>query len=157
MNFSFDIFGLPQLILFFKLMSQKVDFGEAWVGSAVAYGPMQEFGTQFITERPHWRVALPEVIGQIGGDAKLHDEILDAFVEFDPSGGAGVGEIEAGTTAPAKVALLVERRVKQIMTAKRIIDTGNYRASVATGRTEEDAFGKSKERMFVLDFLDEGI
>lgn len=139
-KFTFGWAGLSELALFFRLM-QKVDFGEAWVGSAVVYGPMQEFGTKFLTERPHWRVAIPEIVAAAGNDVKLQNKILDAMAAKE-----GIGTVSSGNSAPMEIALLIERRVKQVITAKGIIDTSNYRGSVATGSTEDDAFGKSVSR-----------
>ncbi len=119
------------MILLRKL--QGADFGEAWVGSAVVYGPFQEFGTRVLRERPHWRVAIPEIIAEVGGDDRLQGAILD-------------GLIGDGEPAPIQIALMIERRVKQIIRAKGIIDTGNYRGSIATGRTEEEVFAKSSSK-----------
>lgn len=131
--------------LLFRLLKKAGDkYGEAWVGSAVIYGPMQEFGTQFLTERPHWRVAIPEIIAEVGGSQKKQNEVLDAMVasEFEGKMLADT-TLDAGTTAPIKVALMIERRVKQIMTAKGVIDTGNYRGSITTGRTERGTYEAS--------------
>ena len=113
-----------------RLQSAGNDFGEAWVGSAVVYGPFQEFGTKVLQERPHWRVAIPEIIAETGGDENLQSAIIDGLV--------GDGE-----PAPIRIALMIERRVKLIIQTKGIIDTGNYRGSIATGRSEKEAFDKS--------------
>tara|TARA_R110000851_G_scaffold62941_10_gene144164 strand:+ start:1835 stop:2293 length:459 start_codon:yes stop_codon:yes gene_type:complete len=142
-----QMLGLARLNLFLTL-SQKAaeNFGEAWVGSAAEYGPMQEFGTSTIDERPHWRVAIPEVIAEVGGDQRQQGQVLDGMIASQMEG-AGFGVIDSGSDAPSIVALKIERRVKQIITAKHIIDTGNYRASVSTGSTEESAFGKSAAKL----------
>lgn len=154
-SFPFQVLGLTELALFFRLVTRAaMDFGEAWVGSAVEYGPMNEFGTQFMEERPHWRVAIPAIVAELGGNQAAQDQVLDAMLGFgegfDPSG-SDLASIEAGGNAPLHVALLIERKVKQVMTSLGIIDTGNYRASVATGRTEEEAFAKSAARAFVAE------
>ncbi len=148
-GFGLQMFGVAEMLLFFKEMQKLTDFGEAWVGSAVVYGPMQEFGTEQIAERPHWRVVIPEIVAEISGDLKVQGGILDAFVSssnVSTKGIQGAGAIESGGTAPMQVALMVERRVKQVITAKGIIDTNNYRGSVATGRTHDLAFAKSASR-----------
>lgn len=145
MKFAFTMLGLAELRLFFRLMKRGgQDFGEAWVGSAVIYGPMQEFGTRFLTERPHWRVAIPEIIAEAGGDQQMQNEVLDAMIAREINGKLFTdAKLDAGTTAPIKVALMIERRVKQIITAKGIIDTGNYRASITTGRNADDVYEDS--------------
>lgn len=145
MKFGFTMLGLSELSLFFKLLKRGAqDFGEAWVGSAVIYGPMQEFGTRFLTERPHWRVAIPEIIAEVGGDQQMQNEVLDAMIAREVEGKLFTdAKLDTGTTAPIKVALMIERRVKQIITTKGIIDTGNYRASITTGRTADDVYEDS--------------
>jgi hypothetical protein len=148
-SFAFKIAGLQQMMLLFRLLQRAAeDFGEAWVGSAVEYGPMQEFGTRFLQERPHWRVAIPEIVAEVGGNQREQNAVLDAMIAREVQGvGLGeIGSIDPGMTAPIVVALKIERRVKQIITAKGIIDTGNYRASVATGRSQESAFARSAAR-----------
>ncbi len=153
-KFSFKLLGVTELALFFKLVTRAaMDFGEAWVGSAVEYGPMNEFGTDVMEERPHWRVAIPQIVAELGGNKAAQNEVLDAMLGlgdgFDPSG--DVASIQSGGNAPLFVALKIERRVKQLMTSLGIIDTGNYRASVATGKTEDEAFAKSVARSFVAE------
>ena len=128
-GFALAFTGLTQLFNLLRVM-EKVDFGEAWVGSAVVYGPFQEFGTRVLQERPHWRVAIPQIVAEAGGDVGLQQDIVDGLA-------AGGGD------APMKIALKIERRVKEIITSKGIIDTNNYRGSIATGKTENEVFGKS--------------
>jgi phage gpG-like protein len=102
--------------------------GEAWVGSAVEYGPYHEFGTSQIAAREHWRVAVAEIIEEVGGKSGPSDEIFEAaFSDHNLMA----------------VALKIERRVKQIITEKHILDTGNYRGSVTSGSTDDEVFAKS--------------
>jgi hypothetical protein len=124
--------GITQLMVLLRKL-RGADFGEAWVGSAVVYGPFQEFGTKVLQERPHWRVAIPEIIAMVGQDEGLQGAVVDGLV----------GD---GDPAPIRIALMIERRVKEIIQAKGIIDTGNYRASIATGRTEKEAFDESASK-----------
>jgi hypothetical protein len=147
--FTMTFTGLAQLQLFFSLMKKAAEsFGEAWVGSAVTYAPYQEFGTRLLQERPHWRVAIPEIIAEVGGDQREQNAVLDALIAREMEGldFGEVGQIDSAMTAPMVVALKIERRVKQIITAKGIIDTGNYRASIATGPNERAAWQKSAAR-----------
>jgi hypothetical protein len=124
------LFGVSQLMAMFD-NAKNVKFGEAWVGSAVEYGPMHEFGTPTMQARPHWRPAIAEIAAQIGSDQGLQTEIMEGLVTDDEE------------MAPIQVALMIERRVKEIIASKGIFDTGNYRGSVATGNTEGQAFAKS--------------
>jgi hypothetical protein len=122
---------LPLQLFFKSAKHHAKESGEAWVGSAVVYGPFHEWGTSVIQARPHWRVAIAEIIGQAGGDVKMQNQVFEAVLK---------GE------APMEVALMLERRVKQIITSEHIIDTGNYRASIAAGKTEDEAFSRSAGR-----------
>ncbi len=132
-GFALAFTGLTQMAALLKKM-QGASFGEAWVGSAVVYGPFHEFGTKVLTARPHWRVAIAEIVAGAEGNVELQEDIIRGVT-------AGPGQ------APIKIALLIERRVKQLIRAKGIFDTGNYRGSVATGRSEEDVFSKSVQRI----------
>ncbi len=132
-GFALAFTGLTQMAALLKKM-EGASFGEAWVGSAVVYGPMHEFGTKVLTARPHWRVAINEIVAGAAGDQQLQDGIIEGI-----TAGPGV--------APIRIALQIERRVKQLIRAKGIIDTGNYRGSIATGRSEEAAFAKSVQRI----------
>ncbi len=131
-GFALAFTGLTQLAALLKKM-EGASFGDAWVGSAVVYGPFHEFGTKVLTARPHWRVAIAELVAGAAGNLELQDEIIQGI-----TAGPGV--------APIKIALQIERRVKQLIRSKGIIDTGNYRGSIATGRSEEAAFAKSVQR-----------
>jgi len=132
----FKLFGVAQLMSLFKGF-ENVKFNEAWVGSAVEYGPMQEFGTKTLEERPHWRPALEEIATEIGSDKSLQGQVMEGLTS------QGTQSIDAGGTAPIRVALMIERRVKEIIAAKGIFDTGNYRGSVAAGHTQDGAFATS--------------
>ena len=131
-GFALAFTGLTQMAALLKKM-EGASFGDAWVGSAVVYGPFHEFGTKVLTARPHWRVAIAELVAGAANNIELQDEIIQGI-----TAGPGV--------APIKIALQIERRVKQLIRAKGIIDTGNYRGSIATGRSEEAAFAKSVQR-----------
>jgi hypothetical protein len=146
--------GLQQLALFFNQLGRIKNFGDAYVGSAVEYGPYQEFGTSHgdgtsrIQERPHWRVAIPEVIAAAGSGGvkrEMEESLMEAV-----TGGASA-EIDSGGNPPYVMALAIERRVKQVITAKDIIDTGAYRASVAAGRSEDEAYSRSVSRATAID------
>ena len=154
-SFAFQLLGIAELKLFFGLLTKAAqDFGDAWVGSAVEYGPFNEFGTEVMEERPHWRVVIPQLAQEMGASQSAQNAILDAMAGFgegaDPSG-SSIITVQAHGGAPLFIALQIERRVKQMITALSIIDTGNYRASVATGKTEEEAFANSSARAFIAE------
>jgi hypothetical protein len=111
---------------------------------------MLEFGTKLMPERPHWRVAIPEVMAEVNGNEDAEEDILGGLFKssnIQSRAIQGIGDIDAGDTAPTVIALMIERRVKEIIKAKGIIDTGNYRGSIATGRSQEGAFAKSAGRV----------
>lgn len=126
------LFGVSQLAKVFKDVSDAARFpGEYWVGSAVPYGPFHEFGTARIVARPHWQPTLI-VITQLYGLASPKNQ--NSFVN---------SMIEAPRGLVKRIAFDIERQVKISITSQGIIDTGNYRGSIATGPSEEEAFGKS--------------
>lgn len=112
--------------------------GEYWVGSAVPYGPFHEFGTRSLTERSHWRPALQKIAAEHGGSGGFSSDIKSQEL------------INEMITVPRglvkKIAFEIEREVKIIITQKQIIDTGNYKGSIATGPSESEAYATSAAR-----------
>ena len=105
--------------------------GEYWVGSAVPYGPFHEFGTSKLASRPHWVVALRLIALKYElATPTAQNEFVNAMLEA-PQGLVRI------------IALDIERQVKILITGLGIIDTGNYRGSIATGPTESEAFDAS--------------
>jgi len=83
------------------------------VGSGVEYSVFLEFGTEDMDPKPFVRPAVDEVesrLSQIADDADTADELV------------------------TKVALALEREIKQTITRKGLIDTGTLRASVTAIR-----------------------
>lgn len=144
-GFTFGIVGLAQMALFFKLMGQHTSWSDAWVGSAVEYGPYQEFGTDRFPERPHWRNAIPFVVQMVEGRPGLQAELLQEMLAPD-GGNFPSANIESGGEAPLAIAKMIEREVKLEITALGIIDTGNYRGSITTGATEASTYAASAAR-----------
>lgn len=124
--------GVSQLAKVFQdVIDAARNPGEWWVGSAVPYGPFHEFGTQKIVARPHWNPSINAVTAKFGlAPARQQNEFVNAMIE------APRGLVKL-------IAFDLERTVKVSITQQGIIDTGNYRGSVATGPTEEQAFGAS--------------
>lgn len=101
---------------------------EYWVGSAVPYGPFHEFGTGRLPARPHWSVA----VGVISERYRLAD------------GNKAINEMLAAPRGLVQlIAFDFEREVKILITILQILDTGNYRGSIATGPTEATAVSAS--------------
>lgn len=98
---------------------------DAWVGTVVFYGPYHEFGTQHLRARPHWRPAITQVITEVSGSKPAQHDVLLHMI--------GTKKIQGHGSAPLAVALRIERAVKVHITKQGVIDTGNYRASVAAG------------------------
>jgi len=83
------------------------------VGSGVEYSVFLEFGTEDMDPKPFVRPAVDEVesrLSQIADGADTADELV------------------------TKVALALEREIKQTITEKGLIDTGTLRASVTAIR-----------------------
>lgn len=130
------LLGVSQLAKLFKDVADAARFpGEWWVGSAVPYGPFHEFGTTRIVARPHWQPSINAVTAKFGlAPARRQQEFVNAMIE------APRGLVKL-------IAFDLERTVKISITAQHIIDLGNYRGSIATGPTEDVAFGKSVSQM----------
>ena len=128
--------GVAQLAQLFQDVADAARFpGEWWVGSAVPYGPFQEFGTPRVTARPHWQPSINAVVTKFGlAPARQQNQFVNAMIE------APRGLVKL-------VAFDLERTVKISITAQGIIDTGNYRGSIATGPSEDAAFQASVGRM----------
>lgn len=106
--------------LFEELDELADDFSDAgdWVvGTAVEYAAANEFGTATRDARPFFRPALSELRGDVAG-----------FI--DDNSQTDIDEIDSGDELVATVAFALERRIKEIVTRKGIVDTGTLRASI---------------------------
>lgn len=99
----------------------RVRDDEWWVGTTVEYAIYHEYGTRFMAARPHFRVALERVMQRLGRDPRARAQLWRSLRS-------------PGSQSMLRViALMIEREVKLVVTEKRIIDTGNLRASYAEG------------------------
>jgi len=114
------------------------DDGAGWlVGTAVEYAIYLEFGTSDMDPKPFFRPVLAEV----------STKGVRAFVAENSN--YSLGELDDIDSILAALALGIERRIKQVITRKSLIDTGTLRASIAaipggsTGRlaTADDVVG----------------
>jgi hypothetical protein len=95
------------------------DDGVAWtVGSAVGYGVYLEFGTSDMDPKPFFRPVVSEV------RARGAVDFLEAHTDLD------VAAVESTKQLVSAFAFAIERRVKEIITRKGLVDTGTLRASV---------------------------
>jgi predicted house-cleaning noncanonical NTP pyrophosphatase (MazG superfamily) len=117
-DFSFDLDGAEELKL--ELQEEAASWsggGTAFVGTAVEYSVYVEYGTSKMDPRPYFRPALAEARGNIPG-----------FIADNTN--KTVASIDSADEFVETVALALERRVKEIITRKGLIDTGNLRASI---------------------------
>jgi phage gpG-like protein len=89
------------------------------VGTNVSYAIFLEFGTKKMDPRPFFRPAIAEI------RRKGVDDFLQDNTQLSAK------RIENLDSLVRALALALERRVKQIITEKGIIDTGTLRASIA--------------------------
>jgi hypothetical protein len=117
-DFSFDLGGVEDLKV--ELQEEATRWsggGTAYAGTAVEYAIYVEFGTSKMDPRPYFRPALSEARGNIPG-----------FIADNT--GKTVETIDSADELVRTVALALERRVKEIITRKGLIDTGTLRASI---------------------------
>lgn len=127
----FQVLGTAALL---KAMQEAIKAAkepqEYWVGSAVFYGPFHEFGTSKLPARPHWGPAIRLVSIRNGGDHRIGDQFVNRML------------VEANGMVKL-IAFQLEREVKIQIRAAGVIDTGNYRGSIAAAPTEQEAFRES--------------
>lgn len=118
-DFSLDLDGLEAAINRLDELEDDVQTLTTYtVGSGVEYSVYLEFGTSKMDAKPFFRPAINEVRAQgvEGFIAHNTGTSVDALPDID---------------AVIKVlALALERRIKEIITDKGLIDTGTLRASV---------------------------
>jgi hypothetical protein len=103
-------------------IERQLDPGEpVVVGSAVSYSVFLEFGTSDMDPKPYFRPALAELRVK-GIEGFIKDSGILRNKEFSDVD-------DAGEVVDA-LALTLERRIKEIITEKGLIDTGTLRASI---------------------------
>ena len=115
--------------------------GTVTVGTGVSYGIFLELGTRDMDPKPFFRPAL----------AELRVQGVSGFIETNTK--LSVEQIEELNDLVSVVGLALERRIKEIIAAKGLIDTGTLRASVVAVEgaspsklpTEGDLSGFSSE------------
>ena len=97
--------------------------GTVFVGTAVEYSLFVEFGTSEMNARPFFRPV-------------INDARIDTEGFLDRNTQTSISEIDSADRLVRTLALAIERRVKEIITEKGLIDTGTLRASITAVPTE---------------------
>lgn len=115
-----DVNGLNDL--FQDLDELEDDFTgptEDWIiGTNVEYSIFLEFGTRHMDPKPYFRPVMAEV------RAKGVADFLEDHTQLEVEAVTSIRQLVVGT------ALAFERRVKEVVTKKGLIDTGTLRASI---------------------------
>jgi len=99
--------------------------GSVFVGTAVEYAIYLEFGTSKMDPRPFFRPAVAELTADIDGFLDTHTE-------------TSVDTMTSAEELVEKIGLALERRVKEIITEKGLIESGTMRASVRAVDSEAE-------------------
>jgi len=140
-EFSIDLDGLDAARRELDDLENDVEtLGGFTVGTGVFYAQFLEFGTSKMDAKPFFRPAINEVRTQgVEGFIAEH-----TGTTVDALGDAG--------DVLRVLALALERRIKEIITEKSLIDTGTLRASVVAVRGADPSKLPTEE-----DFGDDGV
>jgi len=120
-TFDVDLGGLATLKEELADIESDLEDGQGttyFVGTAVEYAVFLEFGTSKMDPKPFFRPALQEV------RARGVDGFINAHTKTTVEALGSIRQIVAA------LAFAIERRIKEIITAKGLVDTGTLRASV---------------------------
>ncbi len=122
---SLKFAGIGALVSAFEhIISMASGQDESWfVASAVSYGEVLEWNT------PHWRVAIHILANEIEFSGQEQQNMLNAML-------AG-GQISKETIKRLRI------KVMDMISAHRLVDTGNYLGSIAIGATMDEALSES--------------
>lgn len=125
-DFDFELDGLTGLQEEFgDRIEDWSGGGSAYVGTAVEYSIYLEYGTSKMDPKPFFRPALAEAGAGLEGFISEHT-------------GTTVASITSADELVETIALALERRVKEIITEKGLIDTGTLRASIRAVDSEAE-------------------
>jgi len=118
-GFSLDLGGFERAFEEIDDQLEEVKTQQRYlVGTAVEYAIYLEAGTADMDPKPFFRPAINEV--------RL--EGVDGFIRHNTR--TSVDELDTADDVLRVLALALERRVKEIITKKSLIDTGTLRASI---------------------------
>lgn len=122
-DFDLSLDGLDEIIEELDDLEDSVETITTFtVGTAVEYSLYLEFGTSKMDAKPFVRPALAEVRAQG----------VDGFISRNT--GTSVNALDDIDSVLRVLALSLERRIKEIITRKGLIDTGTLRASIVAVR-----------------------
>lgn len=128
-DLSLDVDGLDVVDEQLRQAAEDLERPGEWlVGTAVEYSVYLEFGTRDRDPKPTFRPALREAQAD-----------LESFVARNTR--TTVQAIDTAEELVETVALALERRIKQLIREKELIDTGAFRASVKAVRTTDQLQG----------------
>ena len=107
------------------LMEQRR--GKWWVVSVVEYGEILEWRT------PHWRVAIRQLADDIEFDISEQQDMLNVMV--------------AGGSLRKETVQRLATRIKRLIIANELVDTGNYLGSIAIGPSLGEALVQSESQL----------
>lgn len=117
-NFDFELDGVETLLEDLEDLEERWTGGGEWVvGTRVEYAVYLEFGTSKMDPKPFFRPVLAEV--KTG---------MENFIDRNTR--TSVDDIDSIEEFVQTLALAMERRIKEIITEKGLIDTGTLRASI---------------------------
>lgn len=123
MNLELNLDGLEAAINRLDELEDDVETLTTYtVGTAVEYSVYLEFGTSKMDAKPYFRPAINEVRAQG----------VDGFIAHNTR--TSVETLPDADAVIRVLALALERRVKEIITEKGLIDTGTLRASIVAVR-----------------------
>ena len=101
--------------------------GKWYVVSVVKYAEILEW------DRPHWRVAIQQLADEYALSTSEQQESLNMMI--------------AGGNMSKKLAEKLAARIRRMIREQKIIETGNYLASIAAGSTLEEAISLSTSQL----------
>lgn len=109
--------------------------GDWWVGTVVRYSSFIEFGTSKMRARPYFQPSILRVARRLDfakartiGDRKRGRSMWAVMVDPD-------AETDSDSPLAERLALELEREVKETIKEKGLIDTGHLRASIVAAPT----------------------
>lgn len=124
--FDLELDGFAETLEELERLEERFADDSTWlIGTRVEYAIYLELGTSKMDPKPFIRPALAEV--RMQG--------VDGFIDHNTR--TDVDDIDSTPELIRTLALALERRIKQIITAKGLIDTGTLRASIAAVPIEQ--------------------
>lgn len=128
---TLSFFGLTALAKVFKeiveMGLEEQRRGDWHVASAVDYAEVLEWRT------PHWRVAIQSISDEVTLDVSQQQEMLNVMI--------------AGGSLNKVTVMKLKSKIRMLIKANGLVDTGNYLGSIAIGPTQGEAFMNSESQL----------